>query len=388
MEKSRQIYIYDTTLRDGTQAEKISFSKADKIRIVQKLDRLGIPYIEGGWPASNPKDMDFFREIRHYSLSHAKISAFGSTRRSGQTAENDKNLLALLEAETPVTTIFGKSWMLHISEVLKVSPDENLAMIHESCRFLANHGKEVIFDAEHFFDGYKEHPDYALDVLKTAAEAGASTITLCDTNGGCLPDEIHAICKTVRQILPVNTGIGIHCHNDSELAVANSITAVQAGICQVQGTINGFGERCGNANLCSIIANLELKTDFVCLPHGHLSFLKDTGLFVEGLANIRHNHRLPFIGTSAFAHKGGMHVNAVVKNPKTFEHISPESVGNQRRILISDLSGKSNLNVKIRELGIDPDDERLDMDAFLNEIKNRENMGYEYEAADASFAVL
>ena len=381
-----QVLIYDTTLRDGSQAEGITLSKSDKLRIAERLDRLGVAYIEGGWPGSNPKDVEFFKEVKKLNLKHAKIAAFGSTRRAKNSPEEDENLKLLLESESPVVTIFGKSWLLHVTEVLRVTPEQNLEMIQDSCAYLSAAGRETIFDAEHFFDGYKDAPEYALDVLKHAVAGGASTVTLCDTNGGCLPEEIYEITRKVRETLPENVVIGIHCHNDSELATANSLAAVRAGARHIQGTINGFGERSGNANLCSIIANVELKMKMQCLPEGNLATLRDCSRYVDEIANLNHDPRLPYVGDSAFAHKGGMHVNAVEKNPITFEHVAPESVGNRRRILVSDLSGKSNLGMKAKELGLEAAPEKL-MSA-LTEIKRRENLGYEYELAEASFALL
>ena len=384
---SNNVLIFDTTLRDGTQAGGISFSCTDKLRLAEKLDDLGVAYIEGGWPGSNPRDAAFFTEARKMQFRNARLTAFGSTRRLGKTVETDENLQALLHAETPVVSIFGKSWLLHVREVLHASPEENLELIAESCRYLKEHGREVIFDAEHFFDGYKADPEYARKVLLAAASAGVSCVTLCDTNGGAMPLEIATVCKDVRQFLPDEVTLGIHCHNDSELAVANSILAVRSGARLVQGTINGFGERCGNANLCSIIPALQLKAGFDCLPEGNTAFLKEISYFVDDLANLRHDPRLPFVGDWAFAHKGGMHVNAVTKNPVTFEHIKPEMVGNRRQILVSDLSGKSNIRLKSAELGIDPgSDEQVA--ALLDLLKEKENAGYEYEAADASLALL
>jgi len=346
---TEQILIYDTTLRDGAQGEGVSLSLNDKLRIAERLDRMGIAYIEGGWPGSNPKDAEFFASVRHEVFQHAKLAAFGSTCRAGQAVDSDENLRALLAAETPAVTIFGKSWLLHVNEVLRTAPDENLRMIRESCAFLAQHGREVIFDAEHFFDGYHDDPDYALAVLHAAADGGASSLVLCDTNGGSMPVDVRAVCETVRAAFPAPVTLGVHAHNDSDLAVANSIMGVRAGCRMVQGTVNGFGERCGNANLCSIMANLELKTSFRCLPDGKIAELKSLSDFVNDIANLRHDRRMPFVGESAFAHKGGMHVNAVAKDPRTFEHVSPESVGNERRILISDLSGRSNLALKAAE---------------------------------------
>lgn len=347
--RTEQVLIYDTTLRDGAQGEGVSFSLNDKLRIAERLDRMGVAYVEGGWPGSNPKDAEFFREVRGRTFAHAKISAFGSTCRAGQRAEADENLRMLLEAETRVVTVFGKSWLLHVSEVLKTTPEENLRMIRESCAYLAGHGREVIFDAEHFFNGWSDDPDYASAVLQAAVEGGASSLVLCDTNGGSMPVDVHAVCGKVRAAFPESVVLGIHAHNDSDLAVANSIMGVRAGCRMVQGTVNGFGERCGNANLCSIMANLELKTHYRCLPEGRIAELKGLSDFVNDIANLRPDRRMPFVGGSAFAHKGGMHVNAVAKDPRTFEHVRPELVGNERRILISDLSGRSNLELKAAE---------------------------------------
>lgn len=381
------ISIYDTTLRDGAQAEGISFSKADKLRLAERLDSIGMAYIEGGWPHSNPRDAEFFREARRLAFRHAKLTAFGSTRRRDSRAENDENLRALLDAETPAVAVFGKSWLLHVTGVLHASPEENLDMISDSCAFLVREGREVVFDAEHFFDGWKDDPDYARKTLLRAAEAGVSCVTLCDTNGGAMPTEIIRVCSTVRAFLPDGIRLGIHCHNDSDLAVANSILGVRNGVTLVQGTINGFGERSGNANLCSIIPSLQIKAGFRCLPDECLRQLKNLSAFVDDLANIRHNPRMPYVGDSAFAHKGGMHVNAVEKDPCTFEHIAPELVGNRRRILISDLSGKSNLMMKAAELHL-PVDDPAQVQKILDILKEKENAGYEYEAADASLTLL
>ena len=381
------IFIYDTTLRDGSQAEGISFSKTDKIRIAEKLDSFGVPYIEGGWPGSNPKDMAFFEAVKGMKFKNAKIAAFGSTRRAKSAVENDINIQKLLEAEVPVTTVFGKTWLLHVNEALRISPDKNLELIADSCAYLNANGREVIFDAEHFFDGYSDDPAYALASVMSAAKAGASVIVLCDTNGGTLCNEITKICSAVRKALPEDVRLGIHCHNDSELAVANSLISIDHGVRHIQGTINGIGERCGNANLCSIIPAIELKMGRRCLPEGQLSKLRDVSLFIDELANIRHNPRLPYVGESAFAHKGGIHVNAVMKNPTTYEHTTPESVGNSRRILVSDLSGKDNVISKLSEKvkpGLDDESVRK----ILTELKNKENLGYEYEAAEASFTLM
>lgn len=388
MNTQKQVKIYDTTLRDGTQSEGISFSKIDKIRIAQKLDAFGLSYIEGGWPGSNPTDMAFFEAMQDVKLEHAKLAAFGSTRRAKNAPENDPNLQTLLEANTPVVTIFGKAWMLHVDAVLKVTAAQNLSMVEDSCRYLKKHNKEVIFDAEHFFDGYHDDPEFALAVLNAAVKGGAETMVLCDTNGGTLPSEIQRICGTVANTLPDGIEIGIHCHNDANCAVANSLIGVESGCRHVQGTINGLGERCGNANLCSIIPGIELKTDKSCVPPGSLKHLTELSNFIFDLANQRPESHQPYTGTSAFAHKGGMHVNAVQKNPMTFEHIAPEVVGNERRILVSDLSGGTNIMLKAAEHDIHLDQKGPEVRKILEELKKLEAQGYEYEAADGSFWLL
>ncbi len=382
------VRIYDTTLRDGTQCEGISFSKADKVRIAERLDSFGVSYIEGGWPGSNPKDMAFFDDIRHHHLTHAKVTAFGSTRRAQNRPEDDPNLRTLLGAETPVITIFGKTWLLHVHDVLRVTPQQNLEMIGSSCQYLKDHGKEVIYDAEHFFDGYLDDSNYAFATLREAVENGASTVVLCDTNGGMLPSELKRITEDVRRSLPDQTILGIHCHNDANCAVANSLIAVEAGITHVQGTINGIGERCGNANLCSIIPALELKMDRRCTPPDGTRRLCELSKFVYDLANMRPDMHQPYVGASAFAHKGGMHVNAVAKNPQTFEHIPPEAVGNRRRVLVSDLAGGSNILLKAEEHDIKLKRKSPEVKEILTELKRLEAEGYEYESADASFKVM
>jgi 2-isopropylmalate synthase len=381
------IHIYDTTLRDGTQSQGVAFSKTDKVRIAERLDAFGVSYIEGGWPGSNPKDMGFFEAMRGRRLSHARLAAFGSTRRAAVGPEQDANLQTLLEAATPVVTIFGKSWLFHVHEVLRVTPDENLDMVGSSCAFLRDHQREVIFDAEHFFDGYADSPDYALAVLRRAAASGAGTIVLCDTNGGTLPHVIEKVTATVVQALP-GVAVGIHCHNDSGCAVANSLMAVQAGAVHVQGTINGFGERCGNANLCTVIPSLSLKMGYTCLPDPHPERLTELSRFVYDLANVSEDAHQPYVGSAAFAHKGGMHVNAVAKNAATFEHIPPASVGNRRRILVSDLAGGSNVLLKAEEHDIKLDGKGPEVRQILTELKRLEAEGYEFESADASFKVL
>ncbi len=382
------VQIYDTTLRDGTQGEGISFSKADKVRIAERLDTFGIAYIEGGWPGSNPKDMAFFDAMRGRIFKHARLAAFGSTRRAGLLPENDPNLQTLLAAETPVTTIFGKSWLLHVHEVLKVTPDDNLQMVADSCRFLRDNGRETIFDAEHFFDGYNDAPDYAIAVLKAALAGGATALVLCDTNGGMLPFQVQTIVDQVRRAVGPDIVVGIHCHNDSGCAVGNSLAGLQAGCRHVQGTINGFGERTGNADLCAIIPGIALKLGLSCLPDGSLEHLKDLSHYVYEVANLRPEKNRPYVGASAFAHKGGMHVNAVQKNETTFEHIKPEQVGNRRRVLVSDLAGGSNIMIKAAEHNIDLDSKGPEVKNILAELKRLEAEGYEYEAADASFSLL
>ena len=335
------IKIYDTTLRDGSQAEGISFTVEDKIRIAQKLDEMGAHYIEGGWPGSNPRDIDFFSKVNRVNFLQTKITAFGSTRYPNKKVEEDLIIQALLRTETEVVTIFGKTWDLHVRDALSTSLDENLRMIFESINYLKKHRTEVLFDAEHFFDGYKKNPEYAIKTIKEAESGGADWIVLCDTNGGSLPDEVYSIFSEVKN--SINIKLGIHAHNDSEVAVANSLRAVEAGAQQVQGTINGIGERCGNTNLISIIPNLKIKMGLDCVSNEQLEKLKDVSAFVDELANKAHWNQQPFVGKSAFAHKGGIHVSAVRKNSETYEHIKPEVVGNRQRILISDLSGKSNV---------------------------------------------
>ena len=382
----QKVKIYDTTLRDGTQGEGISFSMADKIRIAEKLDDLGVHYIEGGWPGSNPKDIEFFEDIKKVKLKTSKIAAFGSTRRKNVKASEDSNIKRLLEASTPVLTIFGKSWLLHVHEVLHATPEENLEMIGDTVRYLKSKGKEVIYDAEHFFDGYKDNAEYAVKTIKEAFDSGADCIVLCDTNGGTLPSELKQIIEAVKK--QVKAPLGIHVHNDSGMAVANTIMSVELGIVQVQGTINGYGERCGNADLCSIIPNIKIKMGIACISDKQLEKLLEVSRFIDELANLRHNSKLPYVGESAFAHKGGMHVDAVEKNPRSFEHVEPELVGNQRRILISELSGKATIQMKAKEFGIDLTKDTPKVREILDTIKQLEHQGYEFEAAEGSFELL
>lgn len=380
------VKIYDTTLRDGSQAEGISFTVEDKIRIAHKLDELGVHYVEGGWPGSNPRDIDFFEKANRATFSQTRITAFGSTRYPGKTVESDTVLQALLKTETQVVTLFGKTWDLHVQDALGTNLDENLRMIYESIAYMKKHRDEVLFDCEHFFDGYKNNPEYALKTIQEAESAGADWVVLCDTNGGTLPHEVRAIFDDVKKSISVN--MGIHAHNDSEVAVANSLTAVQSGAGQVQGTINGIGERCGNANLVSIISNLKIKMGIDCMTDEQLQTLKDVSAFVDELANRAHWNQQPFVGKSAFAHKGGVHVSAVRKNALTYEHIEPERVGNHQRILVSDLSGKSNVLHKAREYGIDVDDKDPKVAKILNSLKESENLGFQFEGAEASFELM
>jgi 2-isopropylmalate synthase len=383
---AEKIKIYDTTLRDGTQAEDISFSVEDKVRIATRLDELGIDYIEGGWPGSNPKDMAFFREIRNYSLKKATVAAFGSTARANTVPENDANMKALLGAKTRAVTIVGKSWDVHVREVLRIPLELNVALIRDSLRFLKAAAGEVHYDAEHFFDGFKGNPDYTLATLKAAQDAKVDTIILCDTNGGTMPSEVAGMIQAVQR--QISLPLGIHAHNDAEMAVANTIAAVELGVHHVQGTINGYGERCGNANLCSVLPNLRFKLRLDCLSEAQMAKLREVSNFVAELANLQPNKHQPYVGSSAFAHKGGVHVNAIEKNPQTYEHISPEWVGNHRRVLISDLAGKSNILQKAAEYHIDLKRKDPLTHEILNTLKEMESQGYQYEGAEASFELL
>ncbi len=383
---SKPIKIFDTTLRDGTQGEEVCFSADDKLRIAQRLDALGFHYIEGGWPGSNPRDKAFFEKAAAHDFNQAKIVAFGSTARPGGEIDSDPNLNALLEAETPAVSIFGKSWMLHVKDALGITADQNVQLIYESIKRMKECDREVIYDAEHFFDGYKDDPNYAVRTLEAARQGGADVLVLCDTNGGMLPHEIQTVVTEISRM--IDAPLGIHTHNDGELAVANSIAAVQAGCEQVQGTINGYGERCGNANLCSVIPNLQFKLGMQTIPEKSIEDLTKCSRFVSELANLHPNERQPYTGNSAFAHKGGIHVSAVLKTPRTYEHIEPETVGNKRRVLVSDLSGKSNLRYKADELGIDLDAYGNDLPEIVQSLKEREYEGYAYEAAEASLNLL
>lgn len=386
---SQFIEIYDTTLRDGTQAEEINFSVEDKILVARKLDELGIHYIEGGWPGSNVTDKKFFKEIQEYKLETVKVAAFGSTCNPKGKAETDTNLKLLVESKAPVITIFGKTWDLHVREALRTTNERNLEIIAESVAFLKPKCEKVIFDAEHWFDGYKDNPDFAMACLKSAVDAGASTVVMCDTNGGSMPHEIAEITAKVVETFP-NTIVGIHCHNDSEVAVANTLASVQEGATHVQGTMNGYGERCGNANLCSIIPNLELKFNgaYTCIGADKLKKLTEVSNYVTETSNLRPLMRQAYTGRSAFAHKGGIHVSAVLRNPRTYEHITPETVGNEQRVLLSDLAGRSNIIFMAKKFGYELDKDDPAVKDLLAEVKERESMGYEYSVAEASYELL
>lgn len=381
-----QVKIYDTTLRDGTQGEKVSLSVEDKLKIAKRLDEFGVDYIEGGWPGSNPKDLEFFQKVKELKLKKAIIVAFGSTRRANTKPEEDLTLQSLVAAETKAVAIFGKSWDFQVVWALNTTLEENLRMIEESVAYLKSRGKEVIYDAEHFFDAYKENKEYALETLMAAERGGADVLALCDTNGGTLPWEIGKIIEEIKPYL--KTTLGIHTHNDGEMAVANSLSAVVAGTTQVQGTMNGYGERCGNANLCSIIPALQLKMDLECLEPGSLKKLTEISRYISELANLAHNDQQPYVGSSAFAHKAGIHVSAIMKNPKTYEHLDPELVGNQRRVLVSELSGKSNIFYKAEEYNINLDRNTLEAQNVLKAIKELENEGYQFEGAEGSLELL
>ena len=382
-----QILIYDTTLRDGTQGEQISFSAEEKLRITEKLAELGVQYIEGGWPGSNPKDMRFFRMAEATRLKIAPLTAFGSTRRANIPPEKDPNLEALLQAQTLAVTIFGKSWDLHVSDILGVPLEENLAMILDSVKYLKSKGKQVFFDAEHFFDGYRANPQYALRAVEAAISGSADIIVLCDTNGGTMVSDVKEIVEAVRKSFP-GIPLGIHAHDDCGLAVANSLAAVEAGATMVQGTINGYGERCGNADLISVIANLELKMGYRCLDPLKLKQLTEISRYVSEVANVPPLNQRPFVGKSAFAHKGGVHVSAILKKPLAYEHTEPGNVGNKRRVLVSDLSGKSNIEYKANEMGLALGGNGYDSHKIVKEIKQMEDQGYQFDAAEGSLELL
>jgi len=388
---TQTVQIYDTTLRDGTQAENFNLSVTDKIRISHKFDELGIDFIEGGWPGSNPLAVDFFKAMQKEKLNHSKLSAFGSTRLFSNSCENDKNLQALIEARTPVITIFGKSWDIHVHDALRIELEDNLLIIEESLAYLKPHVENLFYDAEHFFDGFKKNAEYALASLGRAIKGGAECLVLCDTNGGMLPHEVQPIIERVQQFIAEQESdvtLGIHSHNDSETAVANSLLALSLGVKQVQGTMNGYGERCGNANLASIIPALGIKMKYECQAVSNIDQLYETAMLVDELANLPHNKYQAYVGRSAFAHKGGIHVSAVKRNPLTYEHIEPEKVGNIRRILISDQAGKSNVLHKAKKFGIEIDSDSPIAASIVAELKDLENQGFQYEGAEASFELL
>ena len=388
------ILIYDTTLRDGTQGENITFTADEKLKIAMRLDDMGIHYIEGGWPGSNPRDIRFFDLAKRERFKTARITAFGSTRRPGIRAADDANLKAILNSDAPAAAIFGKSWALHVQSIMDNTLEENLAMIAESVAFLKANGREVIYDAEHFFDGFKDDPDYALETLSAAWNAGADFLVLCDTNGGTLPQEIETIVRSVSVDLKRRLGdtgnlkLGIHTHNDCGMAAANAIAAINCGAVMVHGTINGYGERCGNADLTTIIPVLSTKMNRPCIPQENLAGLKSLSRFVSETANIVPLNSRPFVGRSAFAHKGGIHVSAIMKESRAYEHMDPETVGNQRRVLMSDLAGKSNVEYKAKEMGVDLGANGSDSKAIVAAIKQMEDEGYQFDVADGSFQIM
>ena len=383
----QRVIAYDSTLRDGAQAQGVSFSVEDKLKVVQRLDQLGIGYIEAGNPGSNPKDLEFFERVSALKLKHAKIIAFGSTRRIGIAVEADKNLQSLLSANTQAVAIFGKSWDYQVTDILRTTLDENLAMIGDTIAYLKTQGKEVVFDAEHFYDGYKANSEYALRTLQSAVDAGADVLALCDTNGGTFPNEVFGITQTIVRHFP-QVQIGIHCHNDCEMAVANSIAAVQAGAVQVQGTINGIGERCGNANLVSIIPNVQLKLGLECIGDMQLAELTAVARYISEIANVAFNDKAPYVGQDAFAHKGGMHIDAVNKNPKSYEHINPGSVGNERHILVSEVAGRGAILNKLQQIDPTLTKESEAAKHILEQLKALEHEGYQFENAESSFELL
>jgi len=382
---SKKVIAYDSTLRDGAQAQGVSFTVEDKLKVVKKLDELGVGYIEAGNPGSNPKDLEFFERVATLKLKHAKVIAFGSTRKIGIKVEDDRNLKSLLSANTQAVAIFGKSWDYQVTAILRTTLDENLAMIGDTIAYLKQQGKEVVFDAEHFFDGYKANPDYAMQTLKAAADAGADVLCICDTNGGTFPEEVFQLTQKV--IESFDTQVGIHCHNDCEMAVANSIAAVKAGAVQVQGTINGIGERCGNANLSSIIPNVQLKLGMDCIPATQMQHLTSVSKFVNEIAGVPFNEKAPYVGGDAFSHKGGMHIDAVNKNPVSYEHIEPTQVGNERHTLVSEVAGRSALLAKLQSIDPELTKESSDTKRVLEHLKELEHEGYQFENAEDSFDV-
>ncbi len=382
----KKIYTYDSTLRDGAQGEGIALTVSDKLNITSKLDELGIDYIEAGNPGSNPKDMEYFETVGRLRLKNSRLVAFGSTRRAGIKVYDDNNVLALLKAETSVVAIFGKSWDFQVESIIRTTLEENLKMIGDTIRFMKEKGKEVVFDAEHFFDGFKSNPEYALSALRAAEDSGADWLVLCDTNGGCFPNEISEAVRKVSEVF--NTPVGIHCHNDCGMAVANSIMAVQNGAVQVQGTVNGYGERCGNANLCTIIPSLQLKAEYQLIPDKCMADLTALSRFVSEAANKGHNEDEPFVGNNAFAHKGGMHIDAVLKNPISYEHIPPELVGNERRLLMSEVSGRSTIIKKIQQFAPGIGKESPEVKEIIKRLKELEHEGYQFEGAESSFELM
>ncbi|MFQ5541518.1 MAG: citramalate synthase [Candidatus Binatia bacterium] len=382
----KDVLIYDTTLRDGCQGEDISFTLGDKLRIAEKLAELGIDYIEGGYPGSNQRDADFFKEVKKLKLRKSKIAAFGTTRKPSGKPSQDLNLRMILETDAPVVTLVGKAWDLHVRDDLRISKKANLEVIADSIAYMKEQVDEVVFDAEHFFDGYRSNPEYSVECLRAAQEGGADWIVLCDTNGGGLPGDIRKAISAIEGVITVP--LGIHCHNDGELAVANTMVAVEMGVRQVQGTVNGFGERCGNLNLCSMIPNLQLKLGKRCIEMEQLKKLREVSHIFYELANIIPDKHQPYVGDSAFAHKGGLHVSGIIKNRETYEHIDPDLVGNRQRVLVSDLSGRSNIVYKAREFGIELTGEDHAVHEILRRTKEMESQGYEFEAAEASFELL
>ncbi|MEI7999221.1 MAG: citramalate synthase [Candidatus Omnitrophota bacterium] len=383
---SKKIVIYDTTLRDGSQTEGVSYTVPDKLKITQKLDELGIHYIEGGWPGSNPKDKEYFELMKTRKLKNSKLAAFGSTRRAGIKPEDDTNLKELVASQTPTVTIFGKSWDLHVKDVIKTTLEENLKMISDSVAFLKKHKREVFYDAEHFFDGYKKNPKYALKTILAAQQAKADCIILCDTNGGTLPEEVTKIIKEIKKKIKIP--LGIHTHNDQDLAVANSLAAINAGCIQVQGTFNGLGERCGNADLCAIMAILETKMKMKSIPESKIKHLMDASYYISEVSNYTLTNNHPFVGHSAFAHKGGVHIDAMLKNPIAYEHIKPEVVGNHRRLLTSELAGKMPIILKAQKMNIPLDKNSPEVKVIMQELQEKEHQGYQFEGADASFELF
>ncbi|MCR4337361.1 MAG: citramalate synthase [Candidatus Omnitrophica bacterium] len=381
-----RITIYDTTLRDGSQTEGISFTVSDKIKIAEKLDQLGVHYIEGGWPGSNPKDKEFFPLALKKKFKHSKIAAFGSTRRANVAAADDSNLQELIKSEAPTVTIFGKTWDLHVTDVIKTTLDENLKMISDSVSFLKKKKREVFYDAEHFFDGYKRNPSYALKTILAAQDAGADCIIFCDTNGGTLPEEVRQIIGQVKK--KIKTPMGIHTHNDLDLSVANSLAAIEMGCTQVQGTFNGLGERCGNADLCTIVGILHTKLKIKSIPDNKVPLLHETAYFLSEISNIKLADNHPFVGHSAFAHKGGVHIDAMLKNPLAYEHVDPQAVGNHRRFVTSELAGKMPIVLKAQKLKVNLDKKSPEVKKLLEDLQLKEHQGYQFEAADASFELF